>query len=45
LAQTQEDAKRLELIDKFLAAHGSHASAPGALGQADYLRPDKLESA
>jgi hypothetical protein len=34
IGQTQEDAKRLELIDKFLAAHGSHASAPWALGQA-----------
>jgi tetratricopeptide (TPR) repeat protein len=33
IGQTQEDATRLELIDKFLAAHGSHASAPWALGQ------------
>lgn len=34
IGQTQEDAKRLELIDKFLAAHGSHTSAAWAMGQA-----------
>ena len=33
IGQTQEDAKRIELIDKFLAAHGSHQSAPWALSQ------------
>ncbi len=34
LGQTQDDAKRLELADKFLAAHASHASAPWVLSQA-----------
>ena len=33
IGQTQEDAKRVELIDKFLAAHGSHVSAPWAMSQ------------
>ena len=31
--QQQDDAKRLELIDKFLTAHASHPSAAWALGQ------------
>ena len=34
IGQTQEDAKRLELVDKFLAAYGSHNSVPWAIGQA-----------
>ncbi len=33
IGQTPEHDKRLVLIDQFLAAHGSHASAPWALSQ------------
>ena len=33
VGQQQDDAKRLELIDKFLAAHAGHPSAAWALGQ------------
>jgi hypothetical protein len=34
IGQTQEDAKRLELVDSFLAAHASHPSAAWAMSQA-----------
>ena len=34
IGQKEDDAAKLELVDQFLAAHGSHSGAPWAMSQA-----------